>query len=136
MQKLIFWMFFQVFFFLIHVSEYCSEGKQSIKIYVPPHDKTNKMTCAPSENRSACASQADLSLRWTHRSFCCRTCFSMGDLGVQVSVRSSVRPSIRQHLPWVSCERNSSYSFVPIYLKLCRCFRHGMRMCMWFGYSC
>ena len=66
----------------------------------------------------------------------CRTCFSMGDLGVQVSVRSSVRSSIRQHLPWVSCERNPSYSFVPIFLKLCTCFRHGMRMCMWFGYNC
>ena len=59
--------------------------------------------------------------------YCC-TCFSMGDLGVQVSVRSSVRSSIRQHLPWVSCERNSSYSFVPIFLKLCMCFRHGMHM--------
>ena len=60
----------------------------------------------------------------------------MGDLGMQVSVRSSVRSSIRQHLPWVSCERNSSYSFVPIFWKLCMCFRHGMRMCMWFGYNC
>ena len=66
----------------------------------------------------------------------CRTCFSMGDLGVQVSVRLSVHSSVRQHLPWVSCERNSSYSFVPIFLKLCRCFHHGMRMCMWFGYNC
>ena len=66
----------------------------------------------------------------------CRTCFSMGDLGVQVSVRSSVRSSTHQHLPWVSCERNSSYSFVLIFLKLCMCFRHGMRMCMWFGYNC
>ena len=56
----------------------------------------------------------------------------MGDLGVQVSVR----PSFRQHLPWVSCERNVSYSFVPIILKLCVCFRHGMKMCMRFGYNC
>ena len=56
----------------------------------------------------------------------------MGDLGVQVSVRSS----IRQHLPWVSCERNSSYSFIPIFLKFCVCFRHGMRMCIWFGCYC
>ena len=65
----------------------------------------------------------------------CRTCFSMGDLGVQVSVRSSVRPFVRQHLPWVSCELNSSYSFVPIFLKFCSCFLHGMRMCIWFGYN-
>ena len=47
-----------------------------------------------------------------------------------------IRPSIRQHLPWVSCERNSSNSIVPIVLKLCMCFRHGMRMCMWFRYNC
>ena len=60
----------------------------------------------------------------------------MGDLGVQDAVRPSVRSSIRQHLPWVSYERNSSYSFVPIFLKLCMCFRHGMRMCTWFGYNC
>ena len=65
----------------------------------------------------------------------CRTCFSMGDLGVQVSVRSSICSSVRQHLPCVSCECNSSYSFVLIFLKLCMCFRHGMRMCMWFGYT-
>ena len=128
----------------------------------------------------------------------CRTCFSMGDLGVQVSVRLSirlfVRSSVRQHLPWVSCERNSSYSFVPvflklggvfimvwgcacgldiivglffvtfstlwtyhfstsvyrqwvpcernssynfipIFLKLCTYFLHGLKMCMWFGYT-
>ena len=37
-----------------------------------------------------------------------------------------------------SCERNSSssYSFIRIVLKLCMCFLHGMRMCMWFGYNC
>ena len=51
-------------------------------------------------------------------------------------VRSYIRLSIRQHLTWVSCERNSSYSFAPIVLKLCMCFPHGMRMCMWIGHSC
>ena len=66
----------------------------------------------------------------------CRTCFSMGDLGVQVFIRLSVRLSVHQHLPWASFEHNSSYSFVPIFLKLCRCFHHGMRICMWFGYNC
>ena len=50
--------------------------------------------------------------------------------------RSFVRPSIRQHLTWVSCERNSSYSLAPIVLKLCMCFPHGMRMCMWIGHNC
>ena len=59
---------------------------------------------------------------------------------LQVSVRSSVRtyvrPSIYQHLTWVSCERNSSYSFAPIVLKLCMCFLHCMRICMWIGHNC
>ena len=27
-------------------------------------------------------------------------------------------------------------SFVPIVLKLCMCFPHGMRMCMWIGHNC
>ena len=34
----------------------------------------------------------------------------------------SVRSAGRQQLPWVPCERNSSYSFVPIFLKLCSVF--------------
>ena len=34
---------------------------------------------------------------------------------------------------WVPCERNSSYNFIPIFLKLCTCFLHGLKMCMWFG---
>ena len=55
---------------------------------------------------------------------------------VHLSVRTSVRPSIRQHLTWVFCERNSYYSFAPIVLKLCLCFPHGMRMCMWIGHNC
>ena len=64
--------------------------------------------------------------------FFCHTCLSMGNLGVQVSVHSS----FCQHLHWVSCECNSSYSFVPIFLKLCMCFRHGMKMCMCFECNC
>ena len=55
--------------------------------------------------------------------------FVAADLNAQVSVHSSVK------LPWVSCEGNSSYSFVPIFLKLCRGFLHGMGMCIWFGYN-
>ena len=30
--------------------------------------------------------------------------------------------------------RNSSYSFMPILLKLYRCFCHDLKICMWFGY--
>ena len=31
--------------------------------------------------------------------------------------------------------RNSSYSFMLILLKLHRCFGHGLKMFMWFGYN-
>ena len=54
----------------------------------------------------------------------------------RASFRLFVRSSIRQHLTWVSCKRNSSYSFAPIVLKLCMCFPHGMRICMWIGHNC
>ena len=36
---------------------------------------------------------------------------------------------------WVTCESNSSYNFIPIFLKLCACFLHGLELCMWFGYN-
>ena len=36
---------------------------------------------------------------------------------------------------WVPCERNSSYNFIPIFLKLCTCFPHGLDISMWFGYN-
>ena len=36
---------------------------------------------------------------------------------------------------WVPCERNSSYSFIPIFSKLCTPFLHGLKICMWFGYN-
>ena len=36
---------------------------------------------------------------------------------------------------WVPCERNSSYNFTPIFFKLCTCFLHGLKMCIWFGYN-
>ena len=35
----------------------------------------------------------------------------------------------------VPCERNSSYNFMLIFLKLCTCFCHGLEMCIWFGYN-
>ena len=50
---------------------------------------------------------------------------------VRVSVRVSVRPSFK----WVLCELNSSYNFIPILLKLYRCFCQGLKMCMTFGYN-
>ena len=35
---------------------------------------------------------------------------------------------------WVPCVRNF-YSFMPIALKLCVCYGHGLKLCMWFGYN-
>ena len=43
--------------------------------------------------------------------------------------------STSMYRQWVPCERNSSYYFIPIFLKLCPCFLHGLKMCMWFGYN-
>ena len=51
------------------------------------------------------------------------------------SVRPCVRPSVRPSFKWVLCERNSSYNFIPILLKLYRCFCQGLKMCMTFGYN-
>ena len=36
---------------------------------------------------------------------------------------------------WVPCERNSSYNFIQIFLKLCTSFCHGLEMCIRFGYN-
>ena len=35
----------------------------------------------------------------------------------------------------VPCVRNSSYSFIPILLKLYRCLNQALKICMWFGYD-
>ena len=35
-------------------------------------------------------------------------------------------------IQWVPCGCNSSYSFSPIVFKHCRCFQHGMKMCLCF----
>ena len=36
---------------------------------------------------------------------------------------------------WLPCKCNSLYSFMPIFLKLCTCFCHGLEMCMWFEFN-
>ena len=43
--------------------------------------------------------------------------------------------SMKVYRQWVPCERNSSYNFILIFLKLCTCFLHVLEMCMWFGYN-
>ena len=41
--------------------------------------------------------------------------------------------STSMYRQWVPCERNSTYSFIQIVLKLCTCFLHGLKM--WIGYN-
>ena len=43
--------------------------------------------------------------------------------------------STSMYRQWVPCERNFSYNFIPIFFKLCTCFLHGLKICMWFGYN-
>ena len=54
---------------------------------------------------------------------------------VRACVRASFCASVRPSFKWVLCERNSSYNFIPILLKLYRCFCQGLKMCMTFGYN-
>ena len=49
---------------------------------------------------------------------------------VCLSVRPSVRPSVSAHHH--SCIGNSSYSFRPILLKIYRCFKDGLKICILF----
>ena len=54
---------------------------------------------------------------------------------MRASVCASFCASVRPSFKWVLCERNSSYNFIPILLKLYRCFCQGLKMCMTFGYN-
>ena len=54
---------------------------------------------------------------------------------VRAFVRTCVLLCVRPSFKWVLCERNSSYNFIPILLKLYRCFCQGLKMCMTFGYN-
>ena len=53
-----------------------------------------------------------------------------------MSVRLSVCLSVHQHLHGCLVSATPPSVFLLIFLKLCRCFLHGVRMCMWFGYNC
>ena len=39
------------------------------------------------------------------------------------------------YIEWVYCVRNSSYRFQLTFLKLCRHFLHGLKICIWFGHK-
>ena len=43
--------------------------------------------------------------------------------------------SMKMLWQWVPCECNSSYNFIPTFLKLCTCFSHGLEICVCFGYN-
>ena len=57
------------------------------------------------------------------------------DIVVRLFFSTFCELSTSVYRQWVPCERNSSYSFTPIFLKLCTCFLHSLKMCMWFGYN-
>ena len=94
--------------------------------------------CEQQSRRSACASVWVLIgpkpwrrvFSWWGSYYCC-TCFSMGDLGVQVSVRPSVNI-----IPGCLVSATPLTVLYRSFLKLCMYFHHGIRMCMWFGYNC
>ena len=69
-------------------------------------------------------------LCYTLRNFECPSVRPSVRPSVCLSVRPSVRPSVSDHHH--SCIGNSSYSFRPILLKLYRCFKDGLKMCILF----
>ena len=84
-------------------------GKMVFPLFMPRHQKVARYYVIPSEI---------LSVRPSVR------------LSVCLSVRPSVRPSVSAHHH--SCIGNSSYSFRPILLKLYRCFKDGLKICILF----
>ena len=93
--------------------------------------------CVHSEDAEQTGQMPRLIWVFARCSHFCHTCFSMGDLGMQVSVCLFIHPSVRPStftmgVLWAQL----LLQFFSVFLKLCRCFLHGVRMCMWFGYSC
>ena len=86
-------------------------------VFMPRHQKVAEYYVIPSEI---------LSVR---PSVCLSVCPSVRP-SIRPSVRSSVRPSVSAHHH--SCIGNSSYSFRPILLKLYRCFKDGLKICILF----
>ena len=55
-------------------------------------------------------------------------------IGMKLSHFSGIL-TMKVNEQWVPCVHNSSYSFMPIALKLYMCYEHGLKICMWFGYN-
>ena len=67
--------------------------------------------------------------------------FALGQVGMRLIIYFCLEVCRRRQLKWVhppifpSVERNSSYIFSLIILKLCRSLHNGLKMCMWFGHN-
>ena len=95
-----------------HVFAWCGSFCSAV-IFMPRHQKVAGYYVIPSEI---------LSVRPSVRLSVCPS--------VRPSVRPSVHPSVSAHHH--SCISNSSYSFRPILLKLYRCFKDGLKICILF----
>ena len=78
--------------------------------------------------------ESDGVLCYTLRNFECPFVRPSVCLSVRPSVHPHVRPSVRPSAPTtiLVSYRNSSYSFRPILLKLYRCFKDGLKICILF----
>ena len=76
-------------------------------------------------------------IRYTAHSFPVESSANVSFPQASISKKKKIITKSTQRLyrQCVPCGRNSSYSLPPIVLKLCRCFLHGMKMCIWFWYS-
>ena len=59
----------------------------------------------------------------------------MGDLGMQVSIRSFVHLSVNIYHGHLVSETPLTVFFTNLFETL-QMFSFGVRMCMWFGYNC
>ena len=66
----------------------------------------------------------------------CHTCFSMSDLGMQVSIRLSARPFVHPTFTMGVLWAQLLLQFFTDRFETWQMILHGVRMCMWFGYNC
>ena len=91
--------------------------------YEPSHDKTNIMACAPSENSDQPGHpsslwsdwadvQADLSLRWAHRSFCW---FCRAATQIYFPVKLTLMPSVPKFGTWQPVQTQIKRRLIRVY---------------------